>query len=164
MPVTRLLEEIRELCYTGSANLLVRYLDQGRADADRAAPAPRRLVSLIMTPPGELPEHDGAHLHDLLAACPPLAVLTEHVHAFAALLTGHRGEDLKGWMDAVEASELPALHGFVRGLRRDRAAAVAGLSMRYSNGPTEGTNTKIKLLKRPMYGRAGFALLRKRSC
>ena len=162
MPVTRLLEEIRALGYTGSANLLVRYLGQGRAQAERAAPAPRRLVSWIMTRPTELPRHDRAHLQDLLAACPPLAVLTEHVRAFATLLTTRRGEDLEGWMDAVEASDLPALHAFVRGLRRDLAAVVAGLSMPYSNGPIEGANTKIKLLKRQMYGRAGFALLRRR--
>jgi hypothetical protein len=42
--VTRLLAEIRELGYTGSANLLVRYLNQGRAQAEDAAPPPRRLV------------------------------------------------------------------------------------------------------------------------
>ena len=44
VPVTRLLAEIRELGYTGSANLLVRYLNQGRAQAERAVPPPRRLV------------------------------------------------------------------------------------------------------------------------
>jgi transposase len=162
VPVTRLLEEIRELGYTGSANLLVRYLDQGRDDTERAAPAPRRLVSWIMTRPTELPQAERAHLQHLLAACPPLPGLADHVRAFAALLTGRRGEDLEGWMSAIEASELPALHSFVRGLRRDLAAVVAGLSMPYSNGPIEGANTKIKLLKRQMYRRAGFALLRKR--
>ena len=65
-------------------------------------------------------------------------------------------------MTAVEASDLPALHAFVRGLRKDLDAVVAGLSLPYSNGPIEGTNTKFKLLKRQMYGRAGFALLRQR--
>jgi hypothetical protein len=53
--VTRLLAEIRALGYTGSANLLVRYLNQGRARTERAAPAPRRLVSWIMTRPGTCP-------------------------------------------------------------------------------------------------------------
>ncbi|SDG53588.1 transposase [Pseudonocardia oroxyli] len=62
-------------------------------------------------------------------------------------------------MSAVDDSDLPALHGFVRGLRKDLPAVVAGLTLPYSNGPIEGTNTKVKLLKRQMYGRAGFALL-----
>ena len=65
-------------------------------------------------------------------------------------------------MSAAEASDLPALHGFVRGLRKDLPAVTAGLSLSYSNGLTEGVNTKIKLLKQQMYGRAGFALLRRR--
>jgi transposase len=162
VPATRLLAEIRELGYTGSANLLVRYLNQGRAQAERAAPPPRGLVGWIMSRPAELPEHERSHLDELLAGCAPLAVLAEHVRTFAELLTTRRGTDLTDWMTAVEASDLPALHGFVRGLRKDLDAAVAGLSMPYSNGPAEGTNTKFKLLKRQMYGRAGFALLRQR--
>jgi hypothetical protein len=159
VPVIRLLEEIRELGYTGSANLLVRYLNQGRAQAERASPPPRRLVGWIMSRPAALAEHERGHLEELLAACPPLTVLAEHVRAFADLLTTRCGANLEAWMTAVESSDLPALHAFVRGLRKDLDA---GLSLPYSNGPIEGTNTKFKLLKRQMYGRAGFALLRQR--
>ena len=71
---TLLLAEIRELGNTGSANLLVRYLNQGRAHAERAAPPPRRLVGWIMSRPAELPEHDRTHLNELLVGCAPLAV------------------------------------------------------------------------------------------
>jgi len=44
----------------------------------------------------------------------------------------------------------------------DLPAVVAGLALPYSNGPIEGADTKVKFLKRQMYGRAGFALLRQR--
>lgn len=160
--VTRLLAEIRGLGYTGSANLLVRYLNQGRAEADRPVPPPRRLVSWIMTRPADLPSHDHRHLDDLLANCPHLTVLTGHVRQFAGLLTTRRGGALETWMNAVEDTDLPAMHAFVRGLRKDLPAVVAGLTLPYSNGPIEGANTKIKLIKRQMYGRAGFPLLRQR--
>ena len=70
--------------------------------------------------------------------------------------------DLEDWMSAVEASALPALHAFARGLRKVQPAVIAGLSTPYSNGPIEGANTKVKLLKRQMYGRAGFPMLRQR--
>jgi hypothetical protein len=127
--VTRLLAKIRELGYTGSANLLlVRCLNQGRAHDQRAAPPPRRLVGWIMSRPAELAEHDRSHLDELLASCPPLTVLAEHVRTFADLLTTRRGNDLQAWMTAGEASDLPALHAFVRGLCKDLDAAVAGLS------------------------------------
>lgn len=162
--VTRLLAEIRDLGYTGSANLLVRYLKQGRAAPDRTPPPPRRLVSWIMTRPADLPAPDGRHLDDLLASCPHLTVLAEQVREFAGLLTDRRGGDLAGWMSAVEVSDLLALHVFARGLRKDLPAVVAGLTLPYSNGPIEGANTKFKLLRRQMYGRAGFPYYGNGSC
>jgi transposase len=69
--------------------------------------------------------------------------LVEDVRAFADLLTARPGGDLEDWLTAVEASDLPALHAFIRGLRKDLDAVVAGLSLAYSNGPIEGTNTKF---------------------
>lgn len=162
VPATRLLAEIRELGYTGSANLLVRYLNQGRADAARKPPSPRRLVTWLMTKATDLPAQHQEHLRDLLTACPHLTTLTERVVQFAGLLTDRRGKDLDVWMATVDADDLPALHSFVNGLRTDLPAVVAGLTLPYSNGPIEGANTKVKFLKRQMYGRAGFALLRQR--
>lgn len=160
--VTQLLAEIREQGYTGSANLLVRYLNQGRADTERIPPSPRRLVTWLMSRPDNLPSHHREHLGELLQACPHLQILADRIHEFADLLTGRRGNDLDTWMTSIDADDLPALHGFVHGLRMDLPAVVAGLTLPYSNGPIEGANTKVKFLKRQMYGRAGFDLLRQR--
>jgi transposase len=57
---------------------------------------------------------------------------------------------------------LPALHSFTTGLQHDYAAVIAGLTFPYNNGPTEGTVNRIKTIKRSMYGRANFNILRKR--
>ncbi|WP_410007854.1 ISL3 family transposase [Planotetraspora sp. A-T 1434] len=162
VPVTHLLAEIRELGYPGSATLLVRYLNQGRADPERTVPSPRRLVSWITRRPEDLAGHQRRHLDDLTASCAQMTALTTRVREFAAILTQRRGKDLDAWITAVQADDLPALHSFVHGLRKDLPAVVAGLTLPYSNGPMEGTNTKVKLIKRQMYGRAGFALLRQR--
>jgi transposase len=62
----------------------------------------------------------------------------------------------------VEADQLPDLHSFTAGLKRDLAAVVNGLSLPYSSGAVEGAVNRIKMLKRQMYGRASFDLLRKR--
>jgi transposase len=56
----------------------------------------------------------------------------------------------------------PDLHSFTAGLTRDLAAVVNGLSLPYSSGAAEGAVNRIKTLKRQMYGRARFDLLRKR--
>ncbi len=60
----------------------------------------------------------------------------------------------------TQCPDLPHLHTFTRGLGLD--AVNAALTHPFHNGGTEGVNTKTKLIKRQMYGRAGFALLRHR--
>jgi hypothetical protein len=59
-------------------------------------------------------------------------------------------------------ADLVHLHAFARGPERDRDAVNAALTLPYSNGPTEGVNTKTKRIARQMHGRAGFTLLRHR--
>ncbi|WP_162181754.1 transposase, partial [Glycomyces tenuis] len=87
------------------------------------------------------------------------------VDDFAVLLRPEPGnaERLEAWITAVRAEDLPHLHSFIRGLDQDRAAVIAGLTLPFHNGRTEGVNTKTKLTKRQMYGRAGFELLRHRA-
>jgi transposase len=60
------------------------------------------------------------------------------------------------------AEDLPHLHAFTRGLELDRSAVNAALTQPFHNGRTEGVNTKTKMIKRQMYGRAAFSLLRHR--
>ena len=71
-------------------------------------------------------------------------------------------EQLPAWLDAVAADDLPALHALVAGLRRDLDAVTNGLSLDYNSGQVEGTVNRIKMIKRQMFGRAKFDLLRKR--
>jgi transposase len=79
-----------------------------------------------------------------------------------AIMNNRQGQHLDQWIMSVKAGDLPALHTFVTGLGQDLDAVVAGLSLRYSSGAVEGHNNKIKMLKRQMFGRANFDLLRKR--
>ena len=69
---------------------------------------------------------------------------------------------LGSWLSKVQASAIPELRRFATGLERDKAAVLAGLTLSHSNGQVEGQVTRIKLIKRMMFGRAGFALLRQR--
>jgi Transposase len=65
------------------------------------------------------------------------------------------------WIETVLTSGLPDLKRFATGLQQD-AAVRAAFELPYSNGQTEGQVTRLKLLKRQMYGRAKLALLRQR--
>jgi transposase len=82
--------------------------------------------------------------------------------AFLAIVRERRGKDLEAWITAATASGIDTLARFGRGLQEDLAAVSAGLTLSWSNGPVEGQITRLKLLKRQGYGRAGFSLLRQR--
>ncbi|HEX5493795.1 MAG TPA: transposase [Mycobacteriales bacterium] len=133
-----------------------------RAESDRIVPSPRRLTSWIMSRPQDLSDKHRAHLGDLLAACPEMTALVGFVGEFAQLMAERRGSDLDSWAAHVRAAGLSEMAPFLNGPEADHDAAVAGLSVPHSNGPTEGINTKTKLIKRQMYRRAGFHLLRHR--
>ena len=66
------------------------------------------------------------------------------------------------WVAEAISSSIAALASFARGLRDDWEAVVAGLSLKWSNGPVEGAVNRIKMIKRQMFGRANFDLLRRR--
>ncbi|HEY2155246.1 MAG TPA: transposase, partial [Isosphaeraceae bacterium] len=67
-----------------------------------------------------------------------------------------------GWLSGAEGSSAAGTRPFALRLRRDEAAVRAGLTSEWSNGPVEGHVNRLKLVKRSMYGRAGFDLLRAR--
>lgn len=85
VPVTHLLQEIRELGYTGSSNLLLRYINQGRVEADRPALSPRRLARYPLTRPDRHRDHQRERIEAARAACHEMTALADLIHHFAVL-------------------------------------------------------------------------------
>jgi transposase len=158
--------EITGLGYRGSYSSLRDYLAPfralGAAPRVPAVPKVRQITSWLLRRPEDLDAEEQVKLKQVLAACPHLSSTAVHVTAFAQMLTGRRGELLDAWMSTIDAEDLPHLHRFVRGLRLDHAAVLNGLTLPYSSGAVEGNVNRIKMIKRQMYGRAKFDLLRKR--
>jgi hypothetical protein len=148
----------------GSSNLLVRYINQGRAEGGRPHLSPRQAARILLTRPDRLTAGQQQTLPGLEAACPEMTALASLVRSFAALLIPGPGNDgkLRQWITGARAADLPHLHSFTRGLDLDIQAATAALTLPHHNGRTEGVNTRTKMIKRQMYGRAGFTLLRHR--
>src|SRR5690348_13263482 len=171
-------EEIRAHGWEGGILTVERYLRQFRTADGRdrqararpqltapsapAPPKPRHVTRWIMTHPDHLASDDAADLARLLDASPRLAAAAGHVRSFAGMMTRRQGLlALEDRLTAVEAGDQPGLHSFARGIRRDQHAVTAGLALTHNSGALEGKNCKIKYLKRLMYGRANFDLLRK---
>jgi len=77
-------------------------------------------------------------------------------------MTNKNGNKLKDWINRAKSSGLSEMSRFAEGLLTDYAATESALSLPWSNGPVEGNVNKLKTIKRQMYGRASFELLRKR--
>ncbi|WP_157449095.1 transposase [Deinococcus peraridilitoris] len=98
----------------------------------------------------------------LLSTFPELAELCRLTRTLVRALLERTPELLGSWRDEVEQSGLKSLQAFVDGLRYEWSALVAACSTSWSNGPTEGVANRLKLVKRQMFGRGSFELLRKK--
>ncbi|MGY5081525.1 ISL3 family transposase [Streptomyces nigrescens] len=157
-------EEIKAHGYAGGYGAVRAYLRpfRGSTPTDARPPTPRTVTKWILTHPDTLQENDRLKLKSVLVHCPELEALTRHVRDFAQILTQLQGDRLLEWIAAVRADNLPSMHTFVNGLERDIDAVIAGLTLPWNSGIVEGHASRIKMIKRQMYGRAGFQLLRKR--
>jgi transposase len=160
--------ELRQRGWTGSPQTVRRYVHLLRQAGPAVTPAPavpkaREITRWLLSRPGSLDDGDQARLAAVRAGCPHLDALAGHIRDFAGMMTRRQGLlALEDWLTRVEADDQPELHSLAAGIRRDQEAVTAGLALPYHSGAMEGNVNKIKMIKRQMYGRAGFALLRKR--
>jgi transposase len=124
--------------------------------------AARRAAFLLLKPPEQLDTDQAACVAHLQSASPEVATATALARAFAETVRHRQREHLDEWIQTAQTSGIRELRYFARGLQRDYAAVAAGLSLPWSAGPTEGHINRLKTLKRQMYGKAGFNLLRQR--
>jgi transposase len=164
---TRLWGEIRERGYPGQVVLVRAWVR--RLEAELSGP-PRRTAAPVWRPPtpraavrllladAKLADTDTAFV-DALRTEPEVGVAADHARAFVAMVRGKDGARLHHWLDEARGGPLA---GFAEGLRRDRAAVEAALRLPWSTGPVEGRITKLKLVRRSMYGRGKLDLLHSR--
>jgi len=109
-----------------------------------------------------LEAEEQADLERLLQAGEEVRMLHTLLQSFLQMVRERKSEQLSSWLLQAEQSAIPELKSFVVGIERDHAAVEAALRLPWSQGPVEGHVNRLKTLKRQMYGKAGFALLRQR--
>jgi transposase len=158
--------------FTGSKRMVQRenaHLGLSRGQSARGAvgavvvaakpPSPRHLAWLCGREETAGTEEEQTFLRMLCARSPELAQVRDLAQRFVVLLREHDIAGFETWLQAAQTSDL---RGFARSLLADAAAVRAAVRTSWSNGPTEGHVNRLKTLKRAMYGRAGFALLKAR--
>jgi len=123
--------------------------------------APRQFVWLLLRTPTQLNEADAATLARLQQH-PTIQGAQALAHTFQTMVRQRKPEMFDGWVQACAASGITELQSFAKGLAQEDASIRAALSEPWSSGQVEGQVTRLKLLKRQMYGRAKFDLLRQR--
>jgi transposase len=125
-------------------------------------PPPRHVAALVLRRPERRTDEQRAYLKQLRAEDPAIVAAVEVAEDLLVMARRREGERLEAWLNKAEASGVEELKRFAAKLRADHDAVQAGLTLRHSNGQTEGHVTKLKLVKRQGYGRAKVDLLRKR--
>ena len=167
--VSLLWQEIQKQGFAGSLQTMYRFVRVLRQEA-MPLPAPgvtdrvsvQKAIWLLARPYENLKADERRDLQEVCQASQELAALHPLAQSFGQIVRKREGHRLQGWMKQVEASSFRDVKRFVQGLQRDKEEVLAGLTLVYSNGQVEGQINKLKLLKRTMYGRAGFPLLRQR--
>ena len=167
----QLLREVKARGYQGSERAIYRYLTFLRTEEEQTphrAVQPqddfsaKRAVWLLIQDSDSLDEPQQHTLAFIRQASSQVEQAYQLAQTFTHLLRYRQGERLDEWLQEVLASSLPELRQFAAGIQRDKAAVQAGLTLSYSNGLVEGHINRLKLIKRSMYGRATFDLLRQR--
>lgn len=165
--------EIGERGYPGSKSLVKAYVGHLRTTTADGSPArsrkerakaisPRALRWLLTRKREKLEKDDQARLDQLLNLSPEVQTVYALLQAFLSMVRERKHQELRSWMEKASRSSIAELKSFVAGIERDYDAVHAALRLPWSQGITEGKVNKLKTLKRVMYGRAGFALLRQR--
>ena len=172
---TKLWHEIQDQGYAGGRSTLARFVFTLRTKGTKyfrrtmaprqpkaKPPSPRQAAMLLARRPEKLQPDEQELLARLTACCPEIPTLYALTQGFAEVFRKQQEEALQDWLADARRTGLPEIGRFCDGLLRDGAAVIAAVTLPWSNGQVEGQIHRLKLVKRQMYGRAKFALLRRR--
>jgi transposase len=179
----QLWREIQAQGYGGSRKMVAVWVSQQRQVARRAGMVlppttgrppqerplaqprdvtPRQISYLFIARTERLSTAERLVLTQVQERLPLMRMVYALSQGFVRLVRERAGQELDTWLEQAQASAIRDVQNFAVGISKDKAAIAAGLTQRWSNGPVEGQVNRIKCLKRQMYGRANFDLLRRR--
>ena len=123
--------------------------------------SPRHLVWLLLRDPARLSEAEEQML-TFIRQEPTVELAYMLAQHFTQMMHEHQSATLDQWISTCTSSGIPDLETSALGLHKELSAIKAAFTLSYSTGPVEGQVNRLKLIKRSMYNRGSFALLRHR--
>ena len=120
----------------------------------------QNILKLLYWPINKIPSISERQYELLRGQYPVLEAIIDLLNEFRNMFKEQSVDKLSHWIGKVEQSEIKELHSFINGLKRDIAAISNAIIYPYNNGLAEGSVNKLKVIKRIMYGRCSFRLLK----
>lgn len=158
--VTTLWNELQQLGYTGRRQNVYRFVK--RFQKKGPLRSSRQLVWLFLKDPDDLLVEERDELRKIVNRSTTLQSVYQLVQTFVGMLAQQTSEGFDLWLVSMENCGVKKLQNFAKSLQQDYDAVKASLVYDWSNGQVEGQVNRLKTIKRQMYGRANFDLLRLR--
>ena len=148
--------------YIGSYSLLQQICARLKPRINRTKKATRKvrrkdLVSATWSGKSGLPKQNMELIQDKF---PVMVEIQDIISTFRTAYSDKDIESIRLWCERFAQCQFPAIRSFIRGIDLDSSAFYNSMRFSYSNALLEGCVNKLKAVKRSMYGRASYALLR----
>jgi len=124
--------------------------------------SPWQVTRLLLRPQEDLSEAEVTYREAVCRLSPKLALASTLSSQFIQMVRERKCKELPTWLHKAKTCSLEEFRRFAYGLEKEYDALAAALSEEWSTGQVEGQITRLKYLKRQMYGRANIDLLRLR--
>ena len=160
---------IREDGYKGSTSILRGYTTQQRkiikAENEYALRNTeliqrKDVISLIFRPIEKAKNITAEQAERIFREYPVVGEIYGIIHSFREIMFTKQADKLDSWIETALQLGIREINSFVMGIIRDLEAVKNGITLKYNNGLAEGSVNKLKVIKRIMYGRSSFKLLR----
>jgi transposase len=165
---SRLYHEIQQQGYGGKRSMVARFVAGWRTTGKAASPkgperiAPKHAAILVTRAAEKMTDEQRQLLDRIKAQCPDVIALRQLALGFRSALTSGESIQMRRWIEGAKRCAFGSVVRFAYGLQKDISAVNAAVDTSWSNGQVEGQVNRLKTIKRQMYGRAGFELLRAR--
>ncbi len=120
----------------------------------------RWITKLLYKPIEKVKKITQEQLNEVIKKYPIIAQLFEILSDFRSILTDKKSDELLEWIDKARKLKIKEIDSFISGVLGDYDSVINAITYRYNNGLAEGSVNKLKNIKRVMYGRNHFELLR----
>jgi hypothetical protein len=161
-PLTEILSTIKADGYNGSYSLLQQYCFVIKPIAVRSRKTAHKikrkdLTSFVWSGGGTIESVDIDYINDNY---PDFGEIKTIIDSFRTAYSGKDADSVKEWCEKYCQCRFPAICSFIKGIANDKDAFYNSMKYEFSNGLLEGSVNKLKTVKRSMYGRASYLLLR----